>query len=138
MMRLILFALLVVLSITNQQSESLELRYKVCTVEELRHCLQQFCMRLGEREGTNSVQMLSPFGSVSNSQEVNYEVSAIDFQAHVDEILKASRPLSSRIRTHSVYMKRELSGDRAPSVDSCCQESCVIDPEDLASHCVSL
>lgn len=116
------------------QAGPLGLRYKVCTVEELRRSVEQICIRY-ERDSDSSLS-LTPYGSVSNMRNVEEANSEV-----LLEILKASVPYSqSRLRSrpqkHLFKRDEDSQNERlCDYLDSCCHESCVISPEDLAPHC---
>lgn len=135
-----ILAIVLVLSLSNRYVQSLELRYKVCTAEELRRSVEQFCMRLGR--STNSALSLSPYGSIS-AIEVAGGRSDQTLDETLIEIIKASRIKSSRVRSLRAQrlVKRDQESKSMELCDylsSCCNESCVINPMDLIPHCKSI
>ena len=150
-MKFLVLACVVLISIVlNRQVESLELRYKVCTVEDLRRSVEQVCMRLGR--DTNSLLSLGPYGSIASSLDNDAPLQVSE--ESLIEILKASKLYGSTrlrqgqqsrlpIKLASMQHNRKLFKRAQDSstlqlcdyLDSCCNQSCVIDPEDLAPHC---
>lgn len=131
-------SLVLVLSSITRGVDSLELKYKVCTAEELRQSVEEFCMGHGTRD-TNSFLSLSPYGSINAMGTPNYELNG-----PLLDILKASRSLSSMRGLYAKQHPRQLfkrtqdSSDEPPLcdyIDSCCVEGCVINQEDLLPHC---
>lgn len=132
---------MLVLSLFNQQVDSLELRYKVCTAEELRRSVEQVCMRLGR--DANSLLSLGPYGSIASG----IDSGGLSSDAALLEILKMSRPyVPGRMRTQVKQLSQQLFKRSQESsgaqfcdyLDSCCNQSCVIDPEDLAPYCTTI
>jgi len=158
MRQLALFcATLVLASLCCERARGQELRYKVCTAEELRRLVEQFCMRLGRE---SNVLSLSPYGSVGLEAGGGGGGSGEQSDLALVEILRASRRLASgrsgarsgrqeqpqlRPQPQSQHLfKRDhksTSGRAAVVCDyleSCCQESCVISAEDLGPFCSTL
>lgn len=129
----------ILLSLLALEAKPLELRYQVCTVEELRRYLEQFCMRLGR--DTNSFLSMSPYGSMSALEGSPGQDSVLI------DILRASRPLHGHsgsrqwLSKRQHHVKRDQEAASPTLCDylvSCCKESCVIDPEDLLPRCSSM
>lgn len=117
---------MIIVLISIHPVNSLEFRYKVCTAEELRNYVESVCMRMGRDK--NSVLSLSPYGTISSP-----DIGDRLLSSQLIEILKASR----KTRPHITIWKR--SQDMPSStLNTCCQESCSIKPEDLVPHCTSI
>lgn len=129
--------------IGRHQVSGLELKYKVCTAEELRRSIEQFCMRLGRDGG--SLLSLGPYGSVST------KVVDVNSEGALLEVLRLSKPYARQRAGRMVGGKpRKLSQqlfkrdqdsfgtELCNYLDSCCNQSCVIDPEDLAPYCTAI
>lgn len=108
--------IVLVLGIYLDSVNSLELKYKVCTAEELRNYVELVCMRMGR--SSNTLLSLSPYGTID----------VLDGSVAMLDILKAS---------HQSARNRKRSQD-SPSINTCCQETCSIKPEDLVPHCTSI
>lgn len=124
MFKLVISVVLLLISLSEVNSLQLS---RVCTAEHLRKTVEEFCMRLGR--DTNSVQFISPYGSVGFSDPEFDSTPYSD--AMLIEILKSASPLPSSSQGLRRLFRRSQEAD-------CCHESCVISPEHLAPHCKML
>lgn len=109
------------------------LRYKVCTAEELRRSVDQFCIRIAERQ--TGVGDSMPYGAPA-SLDISSELES---HTELVEVIKASRSYARfRARQQDIHHKRdfEVQGSRlCDYLNYCCNESCVISTKELAPYC---
>lgn len=128
-----------------KDAETFEIRYKVCSSEELSKSVKQVCMRLAARDG-NSDLSISPYGSLS----VEFDGSeGVDLAPLSDsallEILKLSRPyhrgrkyvMQQQVRHQPLYKRSadNSNSELSEYLKACCNQSCLIDPKHLDLYC---
>lgn len=121
----------------------LEMRYKVCTPEDMRQQLATFCMRMSVR-GMNSFLSLNSFGSIATSEGDN-SGSFLGSDSSLVGVLKESRSLNPRGWTPVGRFRQQQVRKRTQEDDSkeellsliekCCQDSCSIDAGRLLTAC---
>lgn len=130
--------------IRSVKCEPFEIRYKVCTTEELRKSVEQVCIRLAARDGGSNVGV-SPYGSIVPGD--GSELESLDGVNLSDEalldILKLSRPYLPRAKVGAMprlppirlYKRSSDNCEMCEYLDSCCNHSCVINPRHLDLYC---
>jgi hypothetical protein len=121
-----------------------EIRYKVCSAEELRQEIEHTCMRFASRDG-NSNLSLNPYGSSLSSSQLKNEDWIKPSDADLIKFIQVSqtrgrRQLANprRLVSRKQLFKRSLSPsieELCDYIDSCCNRSCSINVEDLAPFC---
>lgn len=134
------------------QATGFEIRYKVCTTEELRKSVEQVCIRLAAR-GENSNLAISPYGvpmSMDSQPQAGTDGMALDqatlTEADLLEILKFSRPYHrgrrvnmspQPLRPKMIFKRGTETSELCEYLETCCNRSCVIDPKHLNLYCTA-
>ena len=128
MMKETIISLLIVLSLIAESYSSLrELRFQVCTVEELRSHVEQFCIRHGRDDLSNPE--LGPYGTINGADSDRALIEILSYA----KVERTHLPVAS----DNWKVKRDYTSAK-DFIDTCCIESCVIKPEYLAPHCSSI
>lgn len=122
--------LIIVLNMFLGQAMCLQYRYQICTAKDLIKSINEICMRHGKAQ--NSGLQMSPYGTIRSSTDVPDELLL--------EILKNARTHKS-MRTNFIRRFRREQVDPSSAselgdyIDTCCQQSCVLYPENVAPYC---
>lgn len=137
-----LFSIVTLLIVLFQLTSNVccyEMRYKVCTVGELHKYVDNFCQQYGCRRNKNSNLEVSAYGSVSLTDDNSYVG-----KENLLSVLRASKLFSTRAQLISDTNSRDRRSSESRTggmlcdyIASCCQQSCVIAPEDLLPQCCS-
>lgn len=118
------------LNMFQEQATGLQYRYQICTAKDLVKSIDEICMRHGKVQ--NSGLVMTPYGTINSSTDVPDEILL--------EILKNAGSYRRRRMNFIGRFRREQVDPSSTSelsdyIDTCCQQSCVLYPENVAPYC---
>lgn len=136
----IAFVFVTLASLFVIESSQFEMRYQVCTAEEMRQYMADFCMRMSARD-TSSLLSVNPFGSIGNVDSESEQTEGAD--SRLIHVLRASTPITkyrrllAETRTLRLHKRSldEPKGDLLQFLGRCCSETCLINAEQLLASC---